>query len=125
MVRLLAVRRNVDSPRGAPQPFEVVIKPRALAENVNDEPAVIEQNPFGVRASFTVRRAHAVRREPVFDRVGDSFELGLARTGTQQKILCECAEIAQIQHAHVLRLFVLGRFDCPAKLRTKGFPIHR
>ena len=49
-------RRYIQSRSGAPEPLEIVIKPRALAEDVHDERAVIEQHPFGARPSFAMRQ---------------------------------------------------------------------
>ena len=49
--------------RGAPEAFEVVIVARSLGEDVHDEAAEIEQNPFCACRAFAVRQADADPRQ--------------------------------------------------------------
>ena len=53
-------RREIDALGGAPEPFEIVVLPGALAENVRDEIAVVEQHPFGAGLSFAMRQTDSV-----------------------------------------------------------------
>ena len=51
--------RNIGARGGAPEPLEIVIKPRAFAENVHDQAAEIEQHPVGACFAFAMLRADA------------------------------------------------------------------
>ncbi len=53
--------RETDALGRAPQPFQIVILSRALAENVHDKITVVEQHPFRAGFSFAVRDATSVR----------------------------------------------------------------
>ena len=50
-------RWEIDALGGAPEPFEIVIVPRAFAEDVHDEIAVIEKHPFGAGFAFAMRQS--------------------------------------------------------------------
>src|SRR5580700_1600351 len=58
---------------GAPEAFKIVILARALAENVHDKIAVIEQDPFGARFAFAMGHLAALASELFFDGFADGL----------------------------------------------------
>src|SRR6185437_1844655 len=105
---------NVEALRGAPQALNIVKEPHFFAEDVNDEAAVVEQKPFGARASFAMRKAHAVRMKEALDLVTYGVDLTRAFRRANYKILDESAKTRKREHSHGSGFLVLGRFDGPA-----------
>ncbi len=60
-----------------PQPFKTVIFARHRRQNVNDEIAVVHQNPFGVLVAFDADRLFAVLLQLLGDGVTDRLNLPL------------------------------------------------
>ena len=111
--------RNVEAIGVAPEAFEVVILAGAFAENVDDEIAVIEQEPFcGTGFAFAMGEVAAALIEALFDGLGDGPKLRLALPGTENEIFGECAGIVEMQYDNAERLLFLGRFDGKANFRT-------
>src|ERR1700751_5669848 len=118
-------RREIDALGGAPEPLEIVVLPRALAENVCDEIAVVEQHPFGPRLSFAMRQPDSVTLEPLFNGFANGLNLRLAIARAEQKIFGERADARQFQHRNVHGLLVLSRFDGPANFGAQRNVGHR
>ena len=67
--------------RSAPEAFEIVIAPRLLAEDVQDETAKIDQRPFRGAAPFAVfRRTMKMLLKLVFDFAADGLHLRRAES---------------------------------------------
>src|SRR5579864_3787923 len=79
-------RREIDALGGAPEPFEIVVLPRSLAENVRDKIAVVEQHPFGSGISFAMRQPDSVALEPLFNSLANGLNLRLAIARAEQKV---------------------------------------
>jgi len=96
----------------APEAFEIVILAGAFAEDVDNEIAVIEQEPFGGAGfAFTMRKMTAVLVQALFNSLGDGAELRLALAGAEDEILGEGACLAQVKDDDIECVFILGRFD--------------
>src|SRR6202021_3603918 len=91
-------RREIDALGGAPEPFEIVVLPGALAENVRDEIAVVEQNPFAARLSFAMRQTDSVGLEPLLNSLADRLNLRLAIARAEQEIFGKRADARQFHH---------------------------
>jgi len=92
----------------APEPLQIVKAARLFGEYVNDERAVIDQNPFGVVVAFGVERARFDQLQFFDHGVGD--RLGLAR-----RIACAYDEVIrkfrdgrQPQYEDALGLLLFG-----------------
>ncbi len=106
---------------GAPEPFEIVELPRAVAEDVHDETAVIEQHPFRADLPFAMRQAHVLASQLLFDGIADGLELRRALAGAEQKIFGERA--GKLQDRDVHGLLFLRRLDGPENFGTKVFDV--
>src|ERR1700751_2696836 len=104
-------RREIDAFGGAPEPLEIVVLPRALAENVRDKIAVVEQHPFGPGLSFAMREPDSVALEPLFNGFANGLNLRLAIPRAEKKIFGDRPAPRQFQHRNVYGLLVLSRFD--------------
>src|SRR5579863_6013174 len=82
---------------GAPQALEIVEAARLLTEHVHDEPAKIEQRPFGRAASFPMLgRASEFFVELLFDLGADRLYLWSAEAGANEEVGGECSDFAQV-----------------------------
>ncbi len=63
--------------RVLPQPLEVVIAAHLVAEHVDDEVAVVQQDPAALRAPFAPDRLALLRGQDALDLFGDRLHLAL------------------------------------------------
>jgi hypothetical protein len=117
--------REIDASRPPPQPLEIVEFPQALAEDVHDEAAVVEQHPFRSGAAFAVRGTHAVGMQCLLDAVADRSYLRRAESGAKQKVIGEGSEAGQIEQGHTSGFLTLRGLDGPAQFGAKRFGSHR
>ena len=108
---------------GAPEPLEIVELPRALTEDMHNQIAVVEQDPFRAGFPLPMRQANALAPEALFDGVANGLNLRVAASRSEQKIFGESA--VEFQDSDIQGLFFLGRFDCPANFGMKVFQFHR
>ena len=102
---------KLDAPRGAPQTFQIVKSSRMFGEDVNDQPAKIEQHPFAAGFAFAMQQARPEFLNLVFDFVADGFDLPGAETRAQKEIIGERGEAPQIEQRHFRRLLFLRGLD--------------
>lgn len=103
----------------APEAFEIVILAGAFAEDVDDEIAVIKQEPFGGAGfAFAMGEVAAVLIEALFYGLSDGAELRLALSGAENEVFGKGAGLAEIKYDDLERVLFLGRFDGKANFRT-------
>jgi hypothetical protein len=76
-----------------PQPFQVVIGPRALGKNVNDQIQVVQQDPFRISIPFDVVGAIPAFLHPGFDSIGDRLDLARRISAAEEKIAGEGSDL--------------------------------
>src|SRR4029077_12419856 len=108
--------RKIDSFCWTPETLESVIFARPLAENVEDEVAVIHQHPLRFAFSFAMQQPHPVPVQAFVDCVADRLNLRRTGAGAQQKIFNERAGARELQRRNIHGLLVLSRFYGPANL---------
>ena len=92
----------------APEPVQVVVFPLLGAEDVNDDIAVVEQQPAGVYGALAVIGRGALSFQAQLDVVEDRADLPLAVPGTDDKVVREAANAADVQQDDISRLLIAG-----------------
>src|SRR5579862_1054528 len=116
------VRREVEALCVAPQPLEIVVLTRGLAEDVHHEKSVVQQQPFRAGFALAVNQTKALAIEPLFDGPGDGQDLRRALPRGQKKIFREGA--GKLHYDHVHGLFLLSRFNGRANFGRKDIGVH-
>jgi hypothetical protein len=104
--------RNFDVFGVPPQPFEIVVASGSVEENVDNEIAVIHQDPLGVVISFDTDGQVAALLEPEMDFIGDRLILADVGAGTDDEMVGEAGDITQIENNNVQSFFGLRRAYC-------------
>src|SRR5882724_5123068 len=105
---------------------EIVIAAGLLAENVDDEPAEIEQSPFGGAMAFAVfGRAAKILVQLVFDFRADGLHLRRAEAGTNNEEFRERGSAAQVKNGNPGGFFFLGGLDGESDTLWQRFEFHR
>ena len=108
----------VEAWRLPPQAFNVVKEARAFEKNMNDEAAVIEQDPFRGVVPFAMKKTAMRAIERFLDSVGDGLNLPLAESGADQKGAGKRAEAGEVEHGDACGFAILGGGDGGAKFRA-------
>ena len=107
---------------GTPQSLEIVIATRLFAEHVNDEASKIKERPFSGALPFAMLwRALRVFVQLRFDLSANSLHLRGAEAGTNDKVLRERAQAAQIEDRNCPGFFFLCRMNGQLHTFWKGF----
>lgn len=84
---------------------------------MNDQVAVVEQNPLARPIAFGGAGPFADRREFLFDLVGDGLILTAIRTRRDDEVVGEGGDTAQVENGNLSRF--LG-FGCPNRRQPGG-----
>jgi hypothetical protein len=77
-----------------PQPLQVVVAAGSIEEYVDDEVAVVHQDPFGVVVSLHIDRQIAPLLESEVNLIGDGLILADVRSSTDDEMIGEAGDIA-------------------------------
>ena len=116
-------RREVEALCVAPQPLEIVVLPRRLAEDVHHEKTVIQQQPLRAGFALAMNQTKTLAIQPLFDGSGNGQDLRRALPRGQKKIFRERA--GKLHYDHVQGLFLLSRFNGRANFGREGIEVHR
>ena len=97
--------------RFAPQPFERIVTAGLRGKDVHDEVRIVAQNPFAGLITFDRMRTPSIGAHGVLDRVGDRLVLAHVLAVTDDEVVGERRDAAQIQYPDILGLLLLGRPD--------------
>src|SRR6266404_3643129 len=107
--------QNFQLRRRAPQPLQIIIMPRLLAEDVHDEAAKIQQRPFRRTASFAVLwRAPLPLIQLLLDLRANRLHLRRAESRANHEVGSKRSHSAEIEDRNSRRFLVLRRLDCEA-----------
>lgn len=103
--------RLLTDPLGvAPELFEGVTLAHLGVEDVHDDIAQIQDNPpAGWRANMMLG-ADALLAQPSHRLLGDGFELRFGKAGTDDEVVGNCRDFADVENDNVFSLLVLGAF---------------
>ena len=82
-----------------PQAFEIVEFAGVFRKDMDDEVAVIGQNPLGVVVAFDAVGAFAHLREFLADSIADCLDLPLIRAAADHEVISERGDFAEIKNA--------------------------
>ncbi len=99
----------------APELIKLVVVPLGFPENMDNDIAIIKDEPAGACRSFTMACDDAFFLERLFDFVNDSFELRSAFAGADYKIICETADFAGVQQDDIDGLLFTTGFYCQSR----------
>ncbi len=80
-----------------PETVEVIVIALPGVEDVNDDVAVIQQEPAGIQRALAVMGKDILLFQAQIDIIEDGANLALAITGADYKIVCKAAQVANIQ----------------------------
>jgi hypothetical protein len=98
-----------------PESFEVVVGTLIRREDVDDNVAVIKEDPTGFGFSFLPERLHPVLRDYVRDSFDNGLELADGLTASDHEIVGEGRYVTDVQQQDVLCLLLGGRVDYLAR----------
>ena len=84
------------------------------AENMDDDIAVIEQQPARVRRPLLVVRRDLLALKAFADLVLDGTELPFAIAAAQHEVVAETAQLADVQQDNIAGLLFAGRLRGPS-----------
>jgi len=106
--------------RVAPQPLEPVEAPLLRDEHVDNEVDVVHQDPLSAPRALDVGRAtRELALEPFLDRARDRGDLAVRGPVTNQEVIGDVAQAAQVEDDDLLRLLVLRGLDAADDLRRE------
>ena len=73
---------------------------------MEDEVAVVEQDPFGLTVAFHVQRPPALGPEVGLDGVGDCLDLSRVVSVADDELFCERVDLADVEHSRLHGLAV-------------------
>ncbi len=91
-----------------PKLVELIVIALLDAEDVNDNVAIIEQEPAGIQRPLVVMRQDTLFFQAQPDIFKDSADLPLAVTGADNKIVRKTAPLADVQQNDIARLLIAG-----------------
>src|SRR5256885_1354480 len=104
--------------RPLPKRFEVVIRPLAREEDVNDDAGVVEHHPRPIVIAGGAQRPHPLCLASFDDRVGDGTHLPVRVALADHEIIGDRALLPDIQPNDAPRLLLVRRIrDEPAELK--------
>ena len=101
--------------RGVPEAFQVVVGALIRREDVDDDVAVIEQDPARFRFAFFSERLDPVLRDSLRDSVDYRLKLTDCLAAGEHEIIGEGRDITNVQQENVFRLPLRGRVDYLAR----------
>jgi hypothetical protein len=105
--------RDIDIPGVPPESFEVVVTSGPVEKNMNNEVAVVHQDPLGVLVSLDTDRQVAALLEPEMDLIGNGLVLPGVGAGTNYEMIGEAGDFTQVENDDVLCFFGLsGPYCC-------------
>ena len=103
---------NENPPRRvSPELLQGIIIARRAGKDMNDEIAVIEQDPFAMELAFDPQRPSVAGLEIGFDGLRDSGILAGRMAVQDEEEIGEGRGAAQVEHADVFGFFILSRLD--------------
>ena len=110
----------------APEAFEIVIAPRLLAEDVQNEAAKIDQRPFRGTAPFSVfRRAMKMLFKLLFHFAAYCLHLRRAESRADHEEVREGADVTKIENGDSCRFFILRSFNSQSDALWQSFKFQR
>ena len=100
----------------SPEPFEVIELTRLLREDVRDEVAVVQQNPFAVRLALDAQRPDAAFLEGLHDALGDGLVLTGGLPRAEKEMIGEGTYRTDVEDKEIFRFLPPGCLNC-------GFPV--
>jgi hypothetical protein len=79
---------------------------------MDDEIAVVHENPFGVIVPLETNRPFAARFQALSDAVADRLNLALVRAAAENEVVGERGDLAKVQNANVGSLFRFSGAYC-------------
>jgi hypothetical protein len=110
-------RRELRSRRIAPEAFQVVEAPGRLVENVDDDVAVVEQDPGAVLHAFPSESPAADGRQSLFGALSQSQDMPPRRAAGNQEYIGDDQEVRHIQDDDPQTLLVV---DCSGRRLCGG-----
>jgi hypothetical protein len=104
-----------------PKPFEIVVGARTRKEDVDDEVAVILEDPLGVIVPFDGNGRFAAFLHLQIDLVADGLILPAVIAGADQKVIGEAGDLSKVKDDYVLSLFRVCRSNCGNPIRFSDF----
>lgn len=95
----------------SPQSFKIVELALFGREDVDDEIAVVHQDPAPVVVALGMRRVRACNSQLLDDVVGDGLSLRPGISGAHDEAVGERAETSEVQNHHMDRLLVERGFN--------------
>jgi hypothetical protein len=105
----------------SPETFQVVVGTGACQENVNDEVAVVLENPLGVFVAFDADRKLALLLQFQVNFIADGLILPRAAAGTDQEVVGKSGDFLKIEDDNLLRFLGLRRSSCCKPISFKDF----
>jgi hypothetical protein len=103
--------RQLPHPLGvAPELFECVALAHFGVEDVHDHITQIQYHPPAGRRADVVLGTDALLPQPTLRLLGNGFELGFRMARTDDEVIGNCRDFADIQNDDVLGLLVFGAF---------------
>jgi hypothetical protein len=85
----------------APEPFQVVVAPRILGENVHHEISVIHQDPFRGIVTLDADRQLTHLLQLFLDLIANGMALPGIRNSTEDEKVSERGDLAEIEDTYV------------------------
>lgn len=104
-----------------PETFQVVVGAGACQKNVDDEIAVVLENPLGVFVTFDADRELTLVLQLQVDFIADGLILPRAAAGTDQEVVGKGGDFLKIEDNDLLRFLRLRRANCCKPIRFKDF----
>jgi hypothetical protein len=104
-----------------PETLEIVKGPCGGQEDVNDEIAIILEDPLGVFVSLDADRHLAAVLHLQVNFIADGLVLAGIVAGADQKIICKTGDLSKIQDHNVLRLLGLSGPNCSKPISFRSF----
>ena len=102
---------QVDFLAVGPQVLEGIELARLVVEDVDDDAAVVEQDPRAAAVALAVQRLLALFGQFLFHRVAQRVDLRVGRTGADDKVLRERRDLVDADESDLLTLFAVECLD--------------
>src|SRR5438132_5624500 len=94
---LKLIGMDIDTHSRPPQSFEIIKAPRLFIENMKDEIAIVNQDPFRRLVAFDAGGACAAALQLLYNFIAVRLHLTLIRTRGDHKKISEAGNSAQIK----------------------------